>query len=48
MVDERSQPTCFKNKHFLAKTVVTVNPQDKEDYEDEESAISLTINKKKR
>jgi hypothetical protein len=32
MVDGCSQPTCFKNKHFLSKTVATVNPQDKADY----------------
>jgi hypothetical protein len=32
MVDGCSQPTCFKNKHFLAKTVATVNPKDKADY----------------
>jgi hypothetical protein len=32
MVDGCSQPTCCKNKHFLAKTVATVNPQDKADY----------------
>jgi hypothetical protein len=28
-----AQPAdLFKNKHFLAKTVATVNPQDKADY----------------